>query len=153
MGQGGERRVYFLISESDPAYIKVGFSVDPHTRCRVISKYCPWPARLLTIVEGGHDLERRFHAHFKRCQTHGEWFLPDDAMRADVESICAGLFDLDSLPAPEVITRTYRNEFSGAAGREKVMAARIHGVNESHPPHTPKPHSPKRRADARQGVE
>jgi DNA-binding transcriptional regulator YiaG len=65
--------VYFFGLDCDPL-VKIGFSEDPLRRLHKAQSDCPYPLRLLAIVDGGEETEAAFHAEFASFHYRGEWF-------------------------------------------------------------------------------
>ncbi len=67
--------VYFL-QQGDGGPIKIGIAEGTRLdrRLKQLQTASPLPLRLLGIIEGGSDLERRLHEKFAGCRLEGEWF-------------------------------------------------------------------------------
>lgn len=99
------KSVYFIKPIGMDGPIKVGCSISPNGRMETLGLWCPLPLELIATVEGGHDLERRFHARYWLSHKGHEWFTPTATMLADIAAINAGLFDIDGLPDPRVLRK------------------------------------------------
>lgn len=70
--------VYFIGSEDGP--IKIGRSVEPLKRMKVLQAGHPHELKLLGVIRGGADLEFQIHDLFKENRLEGEWFKRDETL-------------------------------------------------------------------------
>jgi hypothetical protein len=63
-------------------------------------------ATLAAKVEGGQDLERRFHLHFIEHWIGREWFAASPEMDRVIAAINDGSFDTDELPPVRPLPRS-----------------------------------------------
>ena len=82
--------VYFILYESDPAFIKIGFSDTPQKRMEALSVWCPIPMRLLATLSGWRTLEAELHARFEHLRHRGEWFRAEPELLDFVERVKSG---------------------------------------------------------------
>lgn len=87
------KRVYFLLCESSPSFIKIGASVVPMSRQKNIGLFLPFETRLLAETDGSHCLEAALQRHFAAHHVRGEWFHDCAPIREMVASIEDGTFD------------------------------------------------------------
>lgn len=68
--------VYFIETESDPVYYKVGYtSSHPQKRLKSLQTGNPHRLRLCGVVPNATALlEKEIHGRLKEYSTHGEWF-------------------------------------------------------------------------------
>lgn len=71
--------VYFLESQAN-LYIKIGWTVNLDRRFRTISTMSPVPIKVLGVMAGGEEVERKVHFRFSESCHHGEWFEPSDSL-------------------------------------------------------------------------
>jgi hypothetical protein len=67
------RTIYFIGHSSK--LIKIGMSNNIQSRMASIQRMCPVKLRLLAIMRGRPEDEKRLHLIFRRLHHHGEWFL------------------------------------------------------------------------------
>lgn len=68
-------RVYFIGTElAEGKLVKVGFSRDPDARLRDLQTAHGERLQIFATVEGGMDLERKYHNRWKFRRAEGEWF-------------------------------------------------------------------------------
>jgi hypothetical protein len=67
----GPGHVYFVEAGD---FIKIGFTTDWQRRIPTIQISSASPLRLLTLVQGDHDLEAALHNKFSHLRQRGEWF-------------------------------------------------------------------------------
>ncbi len=68
--------VYF-IKDSSNGLVKIGKSVTPHKRLKILQIGSSNKLQLVKIVKGGMYLEQILHRYFKSIRIQGEWFKPD----------------------------------------------------------------------------
>lgn len=66
--------LYFIAMEGPEAFVKIGIASAASIRISNIQACCPYPLRLLKLVEGGWDLEKSLHKRFAHLRVRGEWF-------------------------------------------------------------------------------
>lgn len=74
---GTPQFVYFAQAHS---LVKIGLSSNPKLRLQALRTACPYPIRVLRVVDGGRgvaegrEAERVYHETFAAQHAHGEWF-------------------------------------------------------------------------------
>lgn len=76
--------VYFISYEDGP--IKIGRAVNVIERMRSLQTGLPHKLEVLGVLEGGHDLERKFHQEFAAIRLQGEWFKRDPELLHLIET-------------------------------------------------------------------
>ncbi|MGN6290422.1 MAG: GIY-YIG nuclease family protein [Sphingopyxis terrae] len=90
--------VYFIKPIGMDGPIKIGQSKSPATRARDLSRWSPFPLEVVAEIDGGRELEERFHAAFIDHHEHLEWFSAHTDILGAIASINAGTFDVGVLP-------------------------------------------------------
>ena len=83
--------IYFIqAGEGGP--IKVGFtSMKPERRISHIQTGCPWPIKVIGLIEGDAADEKRIHKQLAPYKTKGEWFSPvAEVLRAVEMALTSG---------------------------------------------------------------
>lgn len=57
--------------------IKIGWSQHPKKRLKELQTACADKLRLVGVMEGDADTERRLHWFFRNVRVRGEWFEAD----------------------------------------------------------------------------
>lgn len=96
--------VYFVRQTDGGGPVKIGCSQLPEGRLSALMTWAPYPLEIVAKLPGDETLERRFHAKFAGSHTHREWFRPSAELTLTIAQIQAGLFDIDSLPPPKLVT-------------------------------------------------
>lgn len=74
-------RVYFIGTKLIRGkLIKVGFSRDPQSRLRALQTSHGEPLQIFATVEGGKELEAKYHRRWRTRRTQGEWFIIGDCI-------------------------------------------------------------------------
>lgn len=124
LAEGRAKAIYFIGAPS-LGMVKIGHSADVATRLRDVRRHSPVPLVLLAAlpVEGDDSprarrqqmaIERRFHERHFDARVHDEWFRLTPELRADIEAVRAGSFDVEALPPPTI--RTWRGGCIKCAG-------------------------------------
>lgn len=71
--------VYFIQFQKQ---VKIGFSINPKVRLNALPH-----DRVIAVVEGTRQDEKRLHAAFKHIRTVGEWFLAESDLLEFAESL------------------------------------------------------------------
>lgn len=100
-----KRRVYFIKPVGMDGPIKVGCSHSPDGRRKTLETWSPFALEIIAEIEGGEDIERRFHALFYDTHQRGEWFDASAKMTAVVAAINGGSFDIEGLPQARRLPR------------------------------------------------
>lgn len=97
--------VYFLRPIGMEGPVKIGSSDKPERRLREYFVWSPYPLEIAATIDGGLDLERRFHSLFRADRTHHEWFRASPELSAVIAAIRDGRFNTDALPVARSIGR------------------------------------------------
>lgn len=79
--------VVYFAEAKDLCRVKIGFSVNAASRLLAMSSGTPAPLILLGTIPGDCVVDSEMHERFKSKHIHGEWFVLDDAMRSEIESL------------------------------------------------------------------
>ncbi|WP_310531814.1 GIY-YIG nuclease family protein [Novosphingobium sp.] len=78
-------RVYFIGKELRRGeLIKVGFSRDPQARLKALQTASGDRLHIFATVEGGADLEAKYHRRWSARRRSGEWFTIGDCILAEI---------------------------------------------------------------------
>lgn len=66
--------VYFLKTDTDPGFVKIGTSKSPFSRIPAIQTNCPYKLETLAVVHCPTGSEWFFHEIFEEYHHRGEWF-------------------------------------------------------------------------------
>lgn len=94
----GPKKVYFIRPIGMAGPIKIGCSLTPDARRSSLETWSPFPLEIIAEIEGGLDIERRFHTQFGDLHRGREWFDVSAGLLLTIDQINAGTFDLNSLP-------------------------------------------------------
>ena len=92
------KQVYFIKPIDMAGPIKIGQSATPGVRLQYLNCWSPFPLEIVAQLEGGRELEERFHAAFVDHHERLEWFAAHPDIIAVIDAINAGNFDIDTLP-------------------------------------------------------
>ncbi len=67
--------IYF-VQASVGGPVKIGTAGNVKSRVADIQSCCPFPLRLLLVIDGGYAKENELHLRFASARLHGEWFRP-----------------------------------------------------------------------------
>ena len=96
-----DKPMYVYIIEAIGAdIIKVGVTIDVHRRLRGLQGCFPYKLKLLAIISGGVEVERKLHRLFHEHQFRGEWF----AAQPIRDWVAAGCVIPSGLPPVEPLT-------------------------------------------------
>jgi hypothetical protein len=116
--------VYFIKPVDMDGPVKIGHSKSPPDRLRAVEFWSPLPLEIVALIDGGEEIERRFHALFLDDHSHREWFHPTPRLAQVIAEINAGTFDVRSLPSSEgsygVGLRRKRTEAERRSHSEKM---------------------------------
>lgn len=76
--------VYFVMSGR---HIKIGWTAKPSRRLKELQIGSPDRLKVLAIVEGSQDDERRLHTQFRDLNIGGEWHLATAELKASIQRI------------------------------------------------------------------
>lgn len=93
-------RVYFIKPIGMDGPVKIGCSVSPDSRRKTLETWSPFPLEVAAEIEGGYELERRFHGKFIQDHSHREWFKASVELTATIAEIRNGTFSIEALPEP-----------------------------------------------------
>lgn len=83
-------RVYFIGTELKVGkLVKVGFSRDPQSRLRALQTAHGERLQIFATVEGGKDVEEKYHRRWKARRRNGEWFTIGDCIIDEIDRINA----------------------------------------------------------------
>lgn len=77
-----EPAVYFIKCGE---YIKIGWSVNWHSRIKNMEVGNPYPIEVLLVLGRPQIFEKTMHAKFHSLRHRGEWFKDDPRIRAYIE--------------------------------------------------------------------
>lgn len=122
--------VYFLKPEGMSGPIKIGSSRRPLHRLQSHLAWSPIPLEIIATIDGGIELERRFHARFKHLHSHGEWFNAAPELNETIARIQDGSFDTRELPEPFDLRPRYKprktwTDLEACAHGLQLRAARL----------------------------
>jgi len=90
--------VYFIKPIGMAGPIKIGTSCSPtHRRCD-LETWSPFRLEIIATVDGGKELERKFHAYFLHLHEGREWFAAGAELVEAIAALNSGTFDFDVLP-------------------------------------------------------
>ena len=69
--------IYFIEQDSDPKFIKIGYTTDLKIRTRQLQTGNPHKLNFLAIIYGNKEDEAEIHRKFQRLRQEGEWFTSD----------------------------------------------------------------------------
>ena len=112
-----KERLYAIITDGEPSFVKFGISKNPSKRLYAIRNGCPLDMRLLGSVLGSYPEEEKLHKALWEHHIRGEWFACQGAAKEAAEFVGAG--DLESLG--ELITNGMRRRMrANIPFREKL---------------------------------
>jgi len=77
--------IYFIENGQD-GHIKIGYAKAPEKRLKELQTGTPYPLKILKTIEGDRKAEQAFHTVFGYCRVKGEWFKPDQKLKAFIEN-------------------------------------------------------------------
>lgn len=83
--------IYFVQVSSGP--IKIGISIEPHTRISKIQTDTPDEVRLIGQFSGGVICERGWHKTFAASRISGEWFAPVEPLLRAISAVTKEPYD------------------------------------------------------------
>lgn len=104
MKRGGGT-VYFIRPIGMDGPVKIGCSGSPASRRTALDTWSPFALEIIATIPGDFQLERRFHALFRKQHQRREWFLWSPLMGKVVAAINDGSFDIDTLPPPACLAQ------------------------------------------------
>lgn len=107
-------RVYFIKPVGMDGPVKIGCSVSPNNRRSTLATWSPFALEIVADIEGGFELEKRFHALFAETHQRREWFGWSRRLAAVILAINDKSFDVATLPAPlNIVARDRAKTRSG----------------------------------------
>src|SRR3546814_6290509 len=76
--------------------VKIGCSVGPNKRRHELETWSPVALEIVAEIDGGFDIERRFHAKFQDTHERREWFTWSQGLDDTITAINAGAFDVST---------------------------------------------------------
>ena len=76
--------IYF-IGHTD--YIKIGYTNDIKSRLSKLQVSCPIKLKVLGLVEGDRDEEKKYHNMFKSISCSGEWFEYNEELQSFIDKL------------------------------------------------------------------
>jgi T5orf172 domain len=81
-------RVYFIGTKLARGHdVKVGYSRDPKARLRALQTSHGERLQIFATVEGGKDLEAKYHTRWRSRRRSGEWFTIGDCIINEIERL------------------------------------------------------------------
>ena len=71
-------RYVYLAEDLNTGHLKIGVSINPEDRCRMLSYKKKTSIALLTFIEGGYRKEKELHSKYKHLNIVDEWFIYDE---------------------------------------------------------------------------
>ena len=87
MVAAGTKPVVYFVQAGKSGPIKIGFATDLTKRIASLQTGCPDDLRLLAVVDGGREVERRMHNRVAGDRIRGEWFRPTAEVLALVAEV------------------------------------------------------------------
>lgn len=76
--------VYFIKCEN---YVKVGYTANMKQRFKKYVTENPFPLKVLGIINGGYDVEKKIHKQLETWWHRGEWFTYNIVVRDLIKQI------------------------------------------------------------------
>lgn len=70
--------IYFLRCNCANGFIKIGMARDLIPRIETLRAASPYELRVVRVLPGGRELERKLHERFAHAAHRGEWFRPTE---------------------------------------------------------------------------
>lgn len=83
--------VYFMKPIGVDGPIKIGSTVHPTERLRLIADWSPLPLEVIISQVGSRRIERQLHHLFAGDHSHHEWFQPSPALLEGIEAVRLGV--------------------------------------------------------------
>ena len=96
--------VYFIRPIGMDGPVKIGTSCSPDTRLKTLATWSPFALEIVAKIRGAERLEMQFHALLQDSHERREWFTATPEVKAVIDAVIDGTFDLDSLPEPKRLT-------------------------------------------------
>jgi hypothetical protein len=98
--------IYFVKPVGHVGSIKIGHAKYWDVPGPNLQTWSPLPLECLALIEGDVTTEKRLHALFQDCRSHGEWFHPVSRLLSAIDQIAHGAFDFEALPEPITLPRS-----------------------------------------------
>lgn len=72
--EGEDRSGIYFVHSKTTNLVKIGFSREPRARLTNLRVASPCALRMLTVIDGTREDEKRLHKRFRSLRSHGEWF-------------------------------------------------------------------------------
>lgn len=79
--------LYFILMEGPEQFVKIGIASSVMTRLSTLQVCCPYPVRVLKVVDGAWHLERSLHKRFAHLHARGEWFRLEGELAELIERL------------------------------------------------------------------
>lgn len=116
--------VYFVTCREANA-VKIGSSLEPHTRLGELQAYCPLLLTLEAVLPGGTEEEFTFHRRFEDVRIRGEWFTITEMIEAIIAANPVG--KRPEKPAPRTIKPDWKDALPKVARARPVRTVKIKG--------------------------
>lgn len=81
-------KVYFIGEKAEEdCRVKIGTSTNPADRLRMLQIGSPVKLQILATTRGDELLESEYHSKFRTQHRHGEWFLIDRRILAEINRL------------------------------------------------------------------
>lgn len=78
--------IYFIGPEGGP--VKIGFTASLRVRLGGLQVGSPVPLKILaTLRDQPSSVERDYHERFSHLRLHGEWFILDHELQAEIDGL------------------------------------------------------------------
>jgi hypothetical protein len=78
--RGSQHTYIYFIQAKDGGPVKIGWTIDPERRLKVLQSASPHKLVLRKVVRGSQRLEHFLHEHYAAYRLEGEWFEPQSDM-------------------------------------------------------------------------
>jgi len=95
--------VYFIRPKGERGPVKIGCGRSARDRIQYHRCKLPFDIEVCATLDGGYDLERRFHALFQSDHIGGEWFKWSADLEQVISSVADGSLAVEALPEPKVL--------------------------------------------------
>ena len=77
--------IYFIRSYNE--FVKIGTSIDPHSRKNGLQTANPKKLHIQAVLEGSYKTEKGIHDLFKKSRVRGEWFRYTEEIKWYIRAI------------------------------------------------------------------
>ena len=111
--------VYFIQCEDFNNYIKIGWTTNnPVKRLKNLQVGCPYPLKIIGIMECDRHVERSLHLIFEQCIVVNEWFSPSPELLMFIEDNTLSLPDYRLYHARQVVSSAVETTSIDRGSRE-----------------------------------